>query len=90
MRVRYRGTPSAMWRQQVRFAEAHVYLYHQYRANGMPRSSWRKALQTYLKLARSMARLRGQDETARLIWLQQAAVCWGHLRGSWRYRVLYL
>ena len=88
--VRYRETWQTMWRQTVMFAEAHVYLYQRFAAPGMPRSSIRVAWQRYKWLAKRVPRLRRMEPKARYQWLHQAAACWGRLKGSLRYRVLYL
>jgi GT2 family glycosyltransferase len=90
MHVRYRGSEPALWKQQVRFAAAHAYLYKHFHAQGMPRSSARAAGRELLRLARTAGCLRGPDRKARLLWLRAAGVRWGRLVGSLRYGVLYL
>jgi GT2 family glycosyltransferase len=90
MHVRYRGSLDAMWRQTDRFAQAHVYLYHQFAAHGMPRSSRHDVWRGYVSLARTARRLWGKDERARAQWIRQAATYWGHLKGSLRYFTLFL
>jgi len=90
LHVRYRGNEQALWRQQMRFAAAHAYLYKRFRAQGMPRSSARLACRQLLKLARTADRLWGPDPKPRLMWVREAAVRWGRLVGSLRYGVLYL
>ncbi len=88
--VRYRETWQAMWRQTVRFAEAHAYLYKHFAAYGMPRTSVRTAWRVYQSLLGEIPRLWGQEQAARFKWVRRAGVCWGHLKGSVRYHVLYL
>jgi glycosyltransferase involved in cell wall biosynthesis len=89
MHVRYRTEPSAMWRQTVRFAEAHVYLYRKFASHGMPApppGAWRRR---YRKLLHDALRLPRLEPPARADWLRRLAVTWGYLRGSIRYRTRY-
>jgi hypothetical protein len=54
----------------------------------MPRSDLREAADTWRWLAANARRLRG-DEAARGHWLRVAAMRFGRLCGSVRWRVLY-
>lgn len=88
--VRYRETRQAMWKQNVRFGEAHAYLYKQFASSGMPRSSIRGTLQKYGWLIAGLPQLLWGNETQRMQLLRKAALCCGRLRGSLRYRTIYL
>ncbi len=88
--VRYRETVQAMWKQNVRFAEAHVYLYKCFTAYGMPRSSIDVALCKYNQLVKSIPTLLWGQQKQQAHLVRTAAVCWGRLRGSLRYRTIYL
>lgn len=88
--VRYRETRQAMWTQNVRFGEAHAYLYKQFASCGMPRSSVRGTAHKYWELITKLPFLLGGDETQKAQLLRKAALCWGRLCGSLRYRTIYL
>ncbi len=88
--VRYRETRQAMWKQNVRFGEAHAYLHKQFASCGMPRSSVRGILHKYWELITKLPFLLGGDETQKAQLLRKAALCWGRLCGSLRYRTIYL
>jgi GT2 family glycosyltransferase len=87
---RYRQTYWGLWQQIKSYAEAQPHLYRRFATHGMPRSSTRKALQTYQWLIKKApVLLRGSNEM-RARWIFKAAACWGRLRGSVRYRTFYL
>ena len=88
--VRSRETRQAMWKQHVRYGEAHVYLYTQFASSGMPRSSVKKAVHNYWGLISRMPHLLWGDERQRAQFVRKAALCWGRLCGSLRYRTLYV
>jgi len=88
--VRYRETRQAMWEQNVRFGEAHVYLYKLFASRGMPRSSVRETLYKYWGLITRLPDLLRGEEKQRAQLLRKAALCYGRLRGSLRYRTFYL
>lgn len=90
MHCRYRSSLRGLWKQTVTYAEAHVFLYKRFRAYGMPRSSIRQALRRYGWLLRRLPRLHRVSRRGRIKWLRTLALCWGRLRGSLRYRTLYL
>lgn len=87
---RYRETLQAMWKQNVRYGAAHVYLYKQFASYGMPRSSVRGTYYRYRELIIGLPHLLGGEETQKAQVLRKAALCWGRLRGSLRYRTFYL
>lgn len=87
---RYRETRQAMWRQFVCYGEAHAYLYKQFASCGMPRSSVRGIWYSYRELITRLSHLLWGEETQRAQLLRKAALCYGRLRGSLRYRTLYL
>ena len=87
---RHRETLQAMWKQNVRYGEAHAYLYKQFASCGMPRSSVRGTWYSYRALIIGLPHLLWGEETQRAQLLRKAALCYGRLRGSLRYRTLYL
>ena len=87
---RYRKTLRAIWEQSVLIGEAEVNLYRHFAAYGMPQSSIRKALQSYKWLIKRAPRLGSMKHKERMKWVRRAGGCWGRLRGSLRYRTLYL
>jgi len=88
--VRYRETRQTMWKQNVRFGEAHVYLYKQFASRGMPRISVRETLSKYWELITRLPDLLRGEEKQRAQVLRKAALYYGRLRGSLLYRTLYL
>ncbi len=87
---RYRKQASKMWKQLVSYAEAHPHLYRRFAGYGMPRSSTKKVLWRYWWLIKLTPRLLKAKPRTRMKWLYRAALSWGRIKGSWRYRVLYL
>ena len=90
MHVRYRETLSGMWKQTIKFAEAHVYLYKKYAAHGYPRRGVKEAWPLYKWLIRYATRLFVGPQQERQKWIRTCAACWGRIRGSLKYRTLYL
>jgi len=88
--VRYRETAWGRWKQAVRFAEAHVYLYTKYSKHGYPRRGLKEAWPLYTWLLRYVPRLFVGPSQDRQRWLKTCAACWGRIQGSVKYRVLYL
>lgn len=88
--VRYRETILGMWKQTVRFTEAHVYLYKKYAMHGYKRRSIKEAWPLYKWLIRYVTRLFVGPPQEREKWIRTCAACWGRLQGSWKYRVVYL
>lgn len=87
---RYRDTRQAMWKQNVCYGEAHAYLYKQFASCGMPRSSLRGTWYSYRRLITRLSHLLWGEETQKAQLLREAALCYGRLRGSLRYRTFYL
>ena len=77
-----------LWRQRVTWGVSDVATYTRFRRHGMPRSSAREALGAYAGLVTRLRILRFPN--GRWRWVRDAAQRWGRLRGSIRYRVLYL
>lgn len=87
---RYRETLQAVWKQTVNYGEAHVYLYKRFASCGMPCPSVRKVYWTYKSLITRLPHLLWGDEAQKGEMLRMAAICYGRLRGSLRYRTVYL
>jgi glycosyltransferase involved in cell wall biosynthesis len=85
---RRRRDAGAMWRQYVGFGRSDVLLYARFRGEGLPRSSWTRALRAYATLLVTSPRLLLRKR--RGSWLRAAAIRWGRIRGSVHERVLYL
>jgi glycosyltransferase involved in cell wall biosynthesis len=77
-----------LWRQRVTWGVSDVATYARFRRHGMPRSSAREALRAYAGLVTRLRILRFPN--GRWRWVRDAAQRWGRLKGSIRYRVLYL
>jgi len=88
IRLRYRTTLPALAKQYFRYGVSEPHLYRRFRGHGMPRSSVREALDTWLWLARNAQSLAG-TQSARGHWLRVAATRAGRLCGSLRWGVLY-
>lgn len=87
---RYRETLQAIWKQSVCYGEAHAYLYKQFASCGMPGSSVRGMYYSYRRLIIGLPHVLWGDETQKAEVLRMAALCYGRLRGSLRYRTFYL
>lgn len=87
---RYRQSYGGLWRQIQGYAEAQVHLYRRFARHGMPPSSIRKALRNYKWVIRHLPSLFWGSTKERAGWIFRAAACWGRLKGSIRYRTLYL
>lgn len=87
---RFRRNLKDTWRQITAYAVSHVHLYQHYAPHGMPRSSFRKALKRYRWLIKRAYCLVLDRPQCRVKWLYTAALCWGRLKGSIRYRKFYL
>jgi GT2 family glycosyltransferase len=90
MHIRYRPTMRSLWQQVTSYAECHVFLYTRFKAYGMPPSSLQTVLQRYGWLIQQLPHLLNSDRQGRAHWVYRAASRWGRLRGSLRYRTLYL
>lgn len=87
---RYRDSVSGMWRQTVAYANAHVKLYKKFKEFGMPQSNTRKALRVYKKLLIKLPTYFFMTESKRELYMREIAAYWGRIKGSIRYRTLYL
>ncbi len=87
---RFRSDLKGMWWQITAYAMSHVHLYRHYAQHGMPRSSFRKALKRYKWLIKRSYCLVLDKPQCRVKWFYTAALCWGRLIGSIRYRKFYL
>jgi glycosyltransferase involved in cell wall biosynthesis len=85
---RYRDTLGGIYRQARGYAEYNVLLYKKYRPLGMPQISRKSGVQAWVRLMRSVARIRSKERLARWVW--QFAWCMGRLQGSVKYRVFAL
>jgi glycosyltransferase involved in cell wall biosynthesis len=81
---------SVLWKKHISIGENEANLYRKYAAYGMPRSSTRAALGKYKSLIRRAFHLGRAGVHARRRWVGEAGRCWGRIRGSLRYRTLYL
>jgi glycosyltransferase involved in cell wall biosynthesis len=88
--VRYRETVLGMWKQTVKFTEAHVYLYKKYAIHGYKRRGIKEAWPLYKWLIKYAMWLFVGPPQERQKWIRTCAACWGRIQGSWKYRVLYL
>jgi glycosyltransferase involved in cell wall biosynthesis len=77
-----------LWRQRVTWGYSDVATYVRFRDRGMPRSSTGEAARAYVALIRRLRILRFPN--GRWRWVRDAAQRWGRVRGSIRYRVMYL
>ncbi len=89
IRMRYKTTLRALVKQHFRYGVSEPHLYRRFRADGMPRSSVVRAIGRWAWLAVNAPRLAG-SRSARGHWLRVAALRFGRLCGSARWRVLYL
>lgn len=97
---RYRTTTRAIWRQQYRYGLMEPLLYREHRLSGMPPRGWKRVLVAWRWfLVPSKAGSSGGGRTvdhlwkshaARLTWTSELALQLGRVRGSIRYRSLYL
>jgi glycosyltransferase involved in cell wall biosynthesis len=86
---RYRTGLSGLWRQFVGYGMADPLIYVNHRARGMPRPDTQAALKAWLRLA-ARSPLVLTTRRRRGLWIRNFAFRWGRLRGSIRYRCLYL
>ena len=85
---RQRDTLSDMYRQHRNYGTATALLFRDYAAHGMPRRGAVEVGLSWIKLLWSLPRLRAADQ--RIRWIRRLGRTIGYLRGSLRYRVLYL
>lgn len=87
---RYRESVGATLRQSMFYAEAHPYLYSRFGRHGMPRPALGDALGEVRRLARLGIRLPDLSRKRREQWLRDVGNLLGRIKGSIRYRTLYL
>ncbi len=87
---RYRQSYGGLWRQIQGYAEAQVHLYRRFARHGMPPASIHSALRNYKWVIRHFPSLFWGSAKERAGWIFRTAACWGRLKGSIRYRTLYL
>jgi len=85
---RYRTTVGGVARQAYLSGLDSARLYRDYRAQGMPPARIRRAARTWLWIGARLPYLASQSR--RGIWMRRAAEAWGRLRGSARFRVMFL
>lgn len=86
---RFRGGPVAIAQRHFRYGMAQAFLFRRFRAQGMPRSDTREALQTWRWLWRNSIRLLS-DPDGRGNWLRLAGASAGRIYASLRWRAPYL
>jgi glycosyltransferase involved in cell wall biosynthesis len=90
LEVRGRTGLRAQLRRTVRDSAVHPLIYREFRSSGMPRRSTRQAMRSWVYLVRVAPRSLMAAPEARDRWLNQLAMVWGRVRGSVRYRAVYL
>jgi glycosyltransferase involved in cell wall biosynthesis len=86
--VRYRNTLRGLYRQARSYGMNNVLLYKRYRPLGMPPLARKAGLTQWIKLVRSLPRIRRKGDLARWIWRFGWRV--GRLQGSVKYRTFAL
>ncbi|NNF27029.1 MAG: glycosyltransferase [Gemmatimonadetes bacterium] len=87
---RYRESVGATLRQSMFYAEAHPYLYSRFGPHGMPRRALRDAVGEIQRLAKLGIRMPDLSARRREQWLRDVGNVLGRLKGSLRYRTLYV
>jgi glycosyltransferase involved in cell wall biosynthesis len=88
VRYRYRPTLRGVARQAYLSGLDSARLYRDYSARGMSRPRLRRSLRVWLWLVIRLPYL--GSRTRRGIWVRRAGEAWGRLRGSARFRVVFL
>jgi glycosyltransferase involved in cell wall biosynthesis len=88
VRIRLRGDPAALYRQERNWASVEPLLYRRYRQAGMPRSSLRAAARGWARAVVRLPELRDPERDAHYLRLLGQRV--GRLHGSLRHRVVFL
>jgi len=89
MQYRFRSDVSELWRQFVGYGQVQPHLYRKYRELGMPRSSSKSAIKTWIWGLLRVGDLWGEPGR-KGAWVRKMAYRWGRLKGSIQARVLYL
>ncbi len=87
-RYRHRDTLRGLFRQTYNWGYSNVLLYAKFRAAGMPGRSIKEAISDWCSSLAAFLRVRSKKDLAAA--LVDVGYCVGRLRGSIRYRVLYL
>ena len=87
-RYRYRDSLRGLYRQSRDWSTSAPLLYREFRSAGMPRRSLRTALALWVALPRWLVRARSKADLAKVV--VEFGSCMGRLKGSLRYRVVYL
>jgi glycosyltransferase involved in cell wall biosynthesis len=87
-RYRHRDSPWGLYRQSLRWGTFLPLLYREFRSAGMSRRPLRAVLQGWAELSRQLLRARNKRDVAKL--MVDVGYSLGRLRGSLRYRVLFL
>jgi glycosyltransferase involved in cell wall biosynthesis len=85
---RYRSSIRGVARQAYLSGLDSARLYRDYKSQGMPRPAVRRALRTWLWLIVRLPWMMSRER--RGIWVRRAGEAWGRLRGSVRFRVVFL
>lgn len=86
--MRFRGDLHASYRQAREWGEYNVKLYKKYRAHGMPKLSFRRGVNTWVRLARRLPREWPSARRNRWVWDFNWAL--GRLRGTIKHGVMSL
>jgi glycosyltransferase involved in cell wall biosynthesis len=87
---RFPLTARGIARQTATFGRAQARLYRTFRPHGMPRAEPLAAAKAWARLVVTAPLFPWADRSRQGAWLRGIALRWGRLRGSFRYRVLYL
>ncbi len=90
MYCRNRESLKGLWKQISTYSYYYPLLYRQYADHGMPRTSRKEVWNRYIWVAKKLRLLAHKSPDVRGKWINRAAYSWGLLKGSIRYRVLYL
>jgi glycosyltransferase involved in cell wall biosynthesis len=85
---RNRDTLVGLYRQCRRWGICLAALYREFRGAGMPPRSWRDALRSWAAAVKQLSAARSRAEMAKA--LVELGYCVGRVKGSIRYRVVYL
>lgn len=87
---RFRPSLYEQWLRVSRISRFRPLLFKRYAKYGMPRSSRKRVYRRYKWLIRNVMNVFDPAMQKRSKWIHQAALAWGCLQGSLRYRVWYL
>jgi glycosyltransferase involved in cell wall biosynthesis len=87
-RYRHRDTIRGLYRQSCNWGCSNVLLYREFREHGMPGKSLKAALWDWKDAAVHLLRAHSKNDVA--LQMVRLGYCVGRLKGSMRYRVVYL